>query len=58
MKLSDYIAKFLSNITNHVFVGQGSCVVHLLDSISKLDSMKIIPSQNEQGAAIAADAFC
>ena len=57
MKLSDYIAKFLSNITNHVFVGQGSCVVHLLDSISKLDSMKIIPSQNEQGAAIAADAY-
>ncbi|MDC0533562.1 thiamine pyrophosphate-binding protein [Candidatus Pelagibacter sp.] len=57
MKLSDYIAKFLSNITDHVFVGQGSCVVHLLDSLSKLDDVKIIPSQNEQGAAIAADAY-
>lgn len=57
MKLSDYIANFISNKTQHVFVGQGSCVVHLLDSLSKIKKMNIIPSQNEQGAAIAADAY-
>ena len=57
MKLSDYIADFISKKTQHVFVGQGSCVVHLLDSLSKIKKMKIVPSQNEQGAAIAADAY-
>lgn len=57
MKLSDYIANFISKKTQHVFVGQGSCVVHLLDSLSKIKKMKIVPSQNEQGAAIAADAY-
>ena len=36
MKLSDYIANFISKKTQHVFVGQGSCVVHLLDSLSKI----------------------
>ena len=57
MKLSDYIAEFLSNITKHVFVGQGGCVVHILDSIQNRGDIKIIPSQNEQCAAIAADAY-
>ena len=32
MKLSDYVAHFISQTTNHVFTGQGSSVVHLLDS--------------------------
>lgn len=57
MKLSDYIAQYLSKITNHVFVGQGGCVVHLLDSLKTANKIEIIPSQNEQGAAIAADAY-
>ncbi|MAJ22902.1 MAG: hypothetical protein CBC24_03545 [Candidatus Pelagibacter sp. TMED64] len=57
MKLSDYVADFLSKITNHVFVGQGSSVIHLLDSLGKKNNVKVIPSQNEQGAAIAADAY-
>jgi acetolactate synthase-1/2/3 large subunit len=57
MKLSDYVAQYLSKITRHVFVGQGGCVVHLLDSINNLNKIKIIPSQNEQAASIAADAY-
>jgi len=57
MKLSDYVANFLSKVTKHVFVGQGSSVIHLLDSIDNQKKIKIIPSQNEQGAAIAADAY-
>ena len=57
MKLTDYIAKFVSEISDHVFVGQGGNIVHVLDSFSKRKDIKIIPSQNEQGASIAADAY-
>ena len=57
MKLSDYIAKFLSKITDSVFVGQGGNIVHVLDSLGKRKDIKVIPSQNEQGASIAADAY-
>ena len=35
MKLSDYIAKFLSKITTCVFVGQGGNIIHVLDSLVK-----------------------
>ena len=57
MKLSDYIAKFLSKITDCVFVGQGGNIIHVLDSLGKRKDIKVIPSQNEQGASIAADAY-
>jgi len=57
MKLSDYIAKFLAKHTKHVFVGNGGCVVHILDSLDKIPDIKVIPCQNEQGAAIAAEAY-
>ena len=56
MKLSDYMASFLSKHAGHAFVGQGGCVVHLLDSLNKTSS-RIIPCQNEQGASIAAEAY-
>ena len=49
MKLSDYIAKFLSKITDSVFVGQGGNIIHVLDSLGKRKDIKVIPSQNEQG---------
>ncbi len=57
MKLSDYIAQFLSKITDCVFVGQGGNIIHVLDSLGKRKDIKVIPSQNEQGASIAADAY-
>ena len=57
VKVSDFIAKFLSKKTKHVFVGQGGSVVHLLDSINKTKDLRNISSQNEQGSAIAADAY-
>ena len=57
MKLSDYIAEFLSKITDSVFVGQGGNIIHVLDSLGKRKDIKVIPSQNEQGASIAADAY-
>ena len=57
MKLSDYIAEFVSKIADAVFVGQGGNIIHVLDSLGKRKDIKVIPSQNEQGAAIAADAY-
>ena len=57
MKLSDYIADFLSKITDAVFVGQGGNIIHVLDSLGKRKDIEVIPSQNEQGASIAADAY-
>ena len=57
MKLSDYVADFISHQTRHVFVGNGGCVVHILDSMDKHRGLKIIPCENEQGAAIAAEAY-
>ena len=57
MKLSDYVAQFLEKHTKHVFVGQGGSVVHLLDSIDRKKNITNISSQNEQAAAIAADAY-
>ncbi len=57
MKSSDLIAKKLATISDFVFTGQGGSVVHILDSIQKNNLLKIIPSQNEQGASLAADAY-
>jgi len=57
MKLTDYIAEFISKIADHAFVGQGGNIIHVLDSLGKRKDVKVIPSQNEQGAAIAADAY-
>ena len=57
MKLTDYLAQYISKITDNVFVGQGGNIIHVLDSLGKRKDIKIIPSQNEQGAAIAADAY-
>lgn len=57
IKLSDYVAEFISKYSSHVFVGQGGSVVHLLDSIDRNKKLENISSQNEQAAAIAADAY-
>lgn len=57
MKLSDYVIDFLSHHTDHIFTGQGGCVIHLMDSLSKHPTLKYTPCQNEQGSAIAAEAY-
>ena len=57
IKLSDYVADFLSKISDFAFVGHGSSVVHILDSIDKRKDIKNVSSQNEQGASLAADAY-
>ena len=57
MKLSDYVIDFLSHYTEHIFTGQGGCVIHLMDSLSKHKTLRYTPCENEQGAAIAAEAY-
>lgn len=57
MKCSDIIAKKIESITDLAFTGQGGSVVHILDSLKRVSKVKIIPSQNEQGASMAADAY-
>ena len=57
MKCSDIIAKKIESLTDFAFTGQGGSVVHILDSLKRVSNVKIIPSQNEQGASMAADAY-
>ena len=57
MKVSDYIANFLSKKTHYVFGGQGGSVVHLVNSIDKHKRINFIPGQNEQASSMAADAY-
>jgi acetolactate synthase I/II/III large subunit len=57
MKLSDYIARFIAKHSKHAFVGNGGCIVHVLDSLSQIEEFKLIPCQNEQGASIAAESY-
>ncbi len=57
MKVSDYIAEFLSKKTDYVFGGQGGSVVHIVNSIDRHKKIKFIPGQNEQASSIAADAY-
>ena len=57
IKLSDYVASFLSKHTDYAFVGQGSSVIHILDSIDKRKDIFNVSAQNEQGASLAADAY-
>ncbi|MBT4079562.1 MAG: thiamine pyrophosphate-binding protein [Candidatus Marinimicrobia bacterium] len=55
MKLTDYMAGFIAEKTDHVFVGNGGCVVHILDSLSNKENMNLVPFVNEQGSSIAAE---
>ena len=57
MKLSNYVAQFLSKQTDHIFVGNGGVVVHLLDSLGKQEGIQVVPCENEQAASIAAEAY-
>ena len=57
MKASDLIALKLAKYSDCVFSGQGGFVVHILDSLNKRKDITLIPSQHEQGASLAADAY-
>ena len=58
MKVSDYIVSFFVNHgIRYIFGFQGGMIAHLVDSISKNDSIDFIPCYHEQSAAIAAEGY-
>lgn len=55
MKVTDYIVTFLkSKGVNDIFGYPGGVVCHLMDSISKVETVEAHLNYNEQGAALAA----
>lgn len=57
MKGSEYVAKFLAQIgSSDVYLVQGGACAFMLDSISLEPGIGYVCFQNEQGAAMAADA--
>ena len=58
IKVSDYVIKKLEEIgSEHMFMLPGGGAMHLNDSLGKSKKIKFICTQNEQGAAIAAEAY-
>ncbi|MFH1236019.1 MAG: thiamine pyrophosphate-binding protein [Parcubacteria group bacterium] len=56
MKLSDYVAQFLSSKVDTVFCVTGGCIINVIDSIAR-SGLPYLPMQHEQSCAFAADAY-
>lgn len=57
MKLSDFVAQYLDSIgISHVFGYQGGSITHLIESVD-CAGITYIQNYNEQGSAMAADAY-
>lgn len=57
MKLSDFVAQYLKKIgIKNIFGYQGGSITHLIESIDKAE-INYIQNYNEQGSAMAADAY-
>jgi len=56
MKVSDYIVRFLENISDSVFLFSGGTIMHLVDSISR-SRLNTYCFHHEQAAAIAAEGY-
>ena len=58
IKVSDYIIRRLEELdVPHMFMLPGGGAMHLNDSLGKSDKIWFVCCQNEQGAAIAAEAY-
>ena len=58
MKLSDYVAKFISGLgVRHVFAISGGASVHLIQSIADTEDLTFICPHHEQAGAMAADSY-
>lgn len=58
IKVSDYVIKRLEELgVGHMFMLPGGGAMHLNDSLGKSQKIKYVCCQNEQGAAIAAEAY-
>lgn len=57
MKLSDFVAQFVAQHTNHVFTVVGGGAMHLNDSFGHCEGLTPIYNLHEQAAAIGAEAY-
>lgn len=58
IKVSDYVIKRLEELdVSHMFMLPGGGAMHLNDSLGNSKKIKFVCCQNEQGAAIAAEAY-
>lgn len=58
IKVSDYIIQRLEELhVGHMFMLPGGGAMHLNDSLGKSKKIKFVCCQNEQGCAIAAEAY-
>lgn len=58
IKVSDYVIKRLEETgVRHMFMLPGGGAMHLNDSLGKSEKIQYVCCQNEQGAAIAAEAY-
>ena len=58
IKVSDYVIQKLEKTgVKHMFMLPGGGAMHLNDSLGKSEKIKFVCCQNEQGAAIAAEAY-
>ena len=56
MKLSNYIIKFIEQISDAIFLVSGGGVMHIVDSIGR-SNLKSVCCHHEQGAALAAEGY-
>ena len=57
-KLSDYLIQYLRDRNvRHVFLITGGAIAHVVDSFRNVKGIQYICHQNEQGAAMAAEAY-
>src|SRR3954454_7853452 len=58
MKVTDYVASFLAaQGVTHVFELVGGMITHLLDSVHRQGTIRLVSVHHEQAASFAADAF-
>lgn len=58
MKVSDYVAKFLSEKgIKNLFLLSGGGIMHLLDSVARQEGLNLIFNLNEQATGICADSY-
>ena len=57
MKLSDYVAKEISNHTDHIFMVTGGGAMNLNDSFNNNKNINVVCCHNEQACSMAAEGY-
>lgn len=57
MKLSDYVAKFISEKVKEIFTIPGGGCIHLSDSFARQQNINVIANHHEQCSALSAEGY-